>query len=372
MTPLVEGGDIVEPLRERVLGRAAAVDVLAPGSDKVVLEAGTLLDESAVKTLEQYSIDQVLVRSPITCADEVRRLRAVLRPRLGARPSRQPGRGRRRHCGAVDRRARHAAHDAHVPHRRRSVALGRGEQRRGQEHRHDPLHQRKDGHARAEGPPHHDVALRRARRDRRVRPRARALQGAVRRDARRQGRRSRATGPARRELGSAYAPGRHGGQRLPQVRGLHRRRDGDVAGRRDHGLDEHRRARCCTAQQRVPADGQARRRPRQGDHLPEHRHPGGVCAALGRRAQHGERCSRRWSATCSRGCRKRARRLATSRAVCRASRTYSRRAVRRTRRSSPSTRAPSASARRPRASVGSSSPTRRPRSTRSSSRSGAT
>jgi DNA-directed RNA polymerase subunit beta' len=67
MTPLVEGGDIVEPLRERVLGRAAAVDVLAPGSDKVVLEAGTLLDESAVKMLEQYSIDQVLVRSPITC-----------------------------------------------------------------------------------------------------------------------------------------------------------------------------------------------------------------------------------------------------------------------------------------------------------------
>jgi DNA-directed RNA polymerase subunit beta' len=67
MTPLVEGGDIVEPLRERVLGRAAAVDVLAPGSDKVVLKAGTLLDENAVKMLEQYSIDQVLVRSPITC-----------------------------------------------------------------------------------------------------------------------------------------------------------------------------------------------------------------------------------------------------------------------------------------------------------------
>jgi DNA-directed RNA polymerase subunit beta' len=67
MTPLVEGGDIVEPLRERVLGRAAAADVLAPGSDKVVLESGTLLDESAVKQLEAYSIDQVLVRSPITC-----------------------------------------------------------------------------------------------------------------------------------------------------------------------------------------------------------------------------------------------------------------------------------------------------------------
>jgi DNA-directed RNA polymerase subunit beta' len=67
MTPLVEGGDIVEPLRERVLGRAAATDVLAPGADTVVVEAGTLLDENAVKKLEAYSIDQVLVRSPITC-----------------------------------------------------------------------------------------------------------------------------------------------------------------------------------------------------------------------------------------------------------------------------------------------------------------
>jgi DNA-directed RNA polymerase subunit beta' len=67
MTPLVEGGDIVEPLRERVLGRATAVAVLAPGSDTVVLEAGVLLDETAVKKLEAYSIDQVLVRSPITC-----------------------------------------------------------------------------------------------------------------------------------------------------------------------------------------------------------------------------------------------------------------------------------------------------------------
>jgi DNA-directed RNA polymerase subunit beta' len=67
MTPLVEGGDIVEPLRERVLGRVTAVAVVAPGSQTVVLDAGTLLDEQAVKKLETYSIDQVLVRSPIAC-----------------------------------------------------------------------------------------------------------------------------------------------------------------------------------------------------------------------------------------------------------------------------------------------------------------
>ena len=68
MTPLVEGGDVVEPLRERVLGRVAAVDVTAPGTETVVLEAGALLDERAVRKLESASIDQLLVRSPITCA----------------------------------------------------------------------------------------------------------------------------------------------------------------------------------------------------------------------------------------------------------------------------------------------------------------
>ena len=68
MTPLVEGGDVVEPLRERVLGRVAAVDVLAPGTDTVVLEAGSPLDERAVGKLESASIDQLLVRSPIACA----------------------------------------------------------------------------------------------------------------------------------------------------------------------------------------------------------------------------------------------------------------------------------------------------------------
>ena len=68
MTPLVEGGDVVEPLRDRVLGRVAAVDVLEPRGGTVVLEQGTLLDEQAVAELETASIDQLLVRSPITCA----------------------------------------------------------------------------------------------------------------------------------------------------------------------------------------------------------------------------------------------------------------------------------------------------------------
>jgi DNA-directed RNA polymerase subunit beta' len=67
MTPLVEGGDVVEPLRERVLGRVLAQAVLIPGTDKVAFDAGTMLDEATVQQLEDYSIDQVIVRSPITC-----------------------------------------------------------------------------------------------------------------------------------------------------------------------------------------------------------------------------------------------------------------------------------------------------------------
>ncbi len=64
---LIEGGDVVEPLADRVLGRVLAVDVLRPGTEDVVIPAGTLLDEDSVKILDQTGIDQALVRSAITC-----------------------------------------------------------------------------------------------------------------------------------------------------------------------------------------------------------------------------------------------------------------------------------------------------------------
>ena len=67
LTPLIEGGDVVEPLRERVLGRTTATDLHRPGDSAVAVEAGTLLDERWVDRLEQLGIDEVRVRSPITC-----------------------------------------------------------------------------------------------------------------------------------------------------------------------------------------------------------------------------------------------------------------------------------------------------------------
>src|SRR6187402_2055482 len=68
MSPLVEGGDVVEGLGERVLGRTVAADVLKPGTETVLYPRGTLIDEDKVRVLEQQSVDEVLVRSPITCA----------------------------------------------------------------------------------------------------------------------------------------------------------------------------------------------------------------------------------------------------------------------------------------------------------------
>ena len=67
MAPLVEGGDIVEPLTERVLGRILAEPVLITGTDKVAFDAGTMLDEATVQHIEELQIDHVVVRSPITC-----------------------------------------------------------------------------------------------------------------------------------------------------------------------------------------------------------------------------------------------------------------------------------------------------------------
>lgn len=67
MQPLIEGGDIVEPLHERVLGRVVAQDVYLPNQEEPVIAVGTLLDEEWVNKLESLGVDQVVVRSPITC-----------------------------------------------------------------------------------------------------------------------------------------------------------------------------------------------------------------------------------------------------------------------------------------------------------------
>jgi DNA-directed RNA polymerase subunit beta' len=64
---LVEGGEVVEALRERILGRVAASDIIHPETQETVFEAGTLLVEDVVDIIESLGIDEVKVRTPLTC-----------------------------------------------------------------------------------------------------------------------------------------------------------------------------------------------------------------------------------------------------------------------------------------------------------------
>lgn len=67
MTPLIEGGDVKEPLRERVLGRVTAEKILIPNTENILIERNTLLNEQWCNLLEKNSIDTVKVRSVVNC-----------------------------------------------------------------------------------------------------------------------------------------------------------------------------------------------------------------------------------------------------------------------------------------------------------------
>ena len=67
MKALVEGGEVIEPLRERILGRVAAVDIVNPDTQETALTAGTLLDEDLVEYIDSIGVDEVKVRTPLTC-----------------------------------------------------------------------------------------------------------------------------------------------------------------------------------------------------------------------------------------------------------------------------------------------------------------
>ncbi len=67
MTPVIEGGDIIESLGDRILGRIVAKDVIRANSDEILVPAGTMIDEKWVERVESLSIDEVTVRSAISC-----------------------------------------------------------------------------------------------------------------------------------------------------------------------------------------------------------------------------------------------------------------------------------------------------------------
>jgi DNA-directed RNA polymerase subunit beta' len=64
---LVEGGEVIESLRDRILGRVSAVEVLHPETQQPIVGAGQMLDEEALDAIEAAGVDEVKVRTPLTC-----------------------------------------------------------------------------------------------------------------------------------------------------------------------------------------------------------------------------------------------------------------------------------------------------------------
>ena len=70
-TAVVDGGEVIAPLADRILGRTAAVDILDPLSGEVVLPAGALIDEDAIDQIERAGVDAVPIRSVLTCESRI-------------------------------------------------------------------------------------------------------------------------------------------------------------------------------------------------------------------------------------------------------------------------------------------------------------
>ncbi|PIE10689.1 MAG: DNA-directed RNA polymerase subunit beta' [Rhodobacterales bacterium] len=68
--PAVNDGEIVAGIGERVLGRTAAEDIMLPGTDEVLVKCGDLIDERKADAIEEAKLQQVRIRSPLTCEAE--------------------------------------------------------------------------------------------------------------------------------------------------------------------------------------------------------------------------------------------------------------------------------------------------------------
>jgi DNA-directed RNA polymerase subunit beta' len=71
ITPLVQGGEVIEPIGDRILGRTVLEDVLDPMTSEVLMAAGHNFDESSVMIVENAGIQRVLIRSVLTCQTPV-------------------------------------------------------------------------------------------------------------------------------------------------------------------------------------------------------------------------------------------------------------------------------------------------------------
>ena len=291
LTPIIEGGDEVEALRDRILGRVTAEDLLKPGTDDVLAPTGTLLDEKWVQILDDNGVDEVKVRSPITCEtrygicamcygrDLARGHRVNEGEAVGVMAAQsigEPGTQltmRTFHIGGAASRAA-AVNSIEVKYGgtvklvnmnvlERSGGDFVSVSRSGELAVSDELGRERE---RYKVPYGANLVV--------------ADGAAV------------DSGAVNRELGPAHAPDHHGGRRLRAVQGHRRRCDGDEADGRDHRAVEHRRHGSEAARhgrEGSAADGDARGRQGHGAQDPGDGHPGALLPAAGRDREHRRR-----------------------------------------------------------------------------------
>ena len=125
VTPLVEGGEIIEPIGERILGRVALEDIRDPFTGEVIVKTTEEIDERLVEKIENAGLEKVKIRSVSDLPIQTGRVRALLRTGSCPRPHGEHRRSRRYHCRPVHRRAGNPADHADFPYRRYGQPSGR-------------------------------------------------------------------------------------------------------------------------------------------------------------------------------------------------------------------------------------------------------
>ncbi len=81
VTKLEEAGEVIQPLGERILGRVVLEDVVDPLTGEVIVKSNTALDEDQVRSIEEAGIEEVVIRSVLTCQTRRGVCAVLLRPR---------------------------------------------------------------------------------------------------------------------------------------------------------------------------------------------------------------------------------------------------------------------------------------------------
>ncbi len=233
---IVESGEIIEPLRDRIVGRVTLEKIVDPFGAGTIVDLNEEIDEDKASAVQEAGIEKVRIRSVLTCATRRGVCARCYGRDLATGRLVELGSGGRRHRRAVDRRARHAADDAHVPHRWNGIANLRSEHPGCAPLGHRPLRghgRRRDAQGRRPADRHEPQRLRCGQG--REGPRPRALSDRLRRAAEGEGRAEGRGRPDPRRVGSLHVLDPHRGAGNGALQGHHRERHGPRGSRRSHG-----------------------------------------------------------------------------------------------------------------------------------------